>query len=394
MVQATFFASVAVAALKVTAAAAVPVFATVVVKVVVPQPVVVGAVVPLSPQFARFKTTLSFTASGCVTLNAREIELAVLCLGVAIVRPSLVTAATAVAVEDAIVVATGFVAPATVAEILRVARLTPWGPGATVAVARLVVIVHVADAESSVAVATLKVMAAVERPEFATVVVKVVVPQPEVVGAAVPVSAQFGSVTVTLSLMARGTLSLNAVATVDFAPAIGVPTVATVAENTGTVVCVEVANAAAATLPDLAVIAIVRVARSAAWAAGATVMPLAITMEHAVVAASVVVVTVNVRVAATWPEFAFATVNSVLPQPVYRRLAEVRVEPKAKVGRTTVTLSSSTRAAPEVNATVTEEATPARGVVIVKVFAVRAASATAARSTSAMQLRSTIILAN
>merc|ERR1712202_52349 len=113
---------------------------------------------------------------------------------------------------------------------------------------------------ASVAVATLKVTAAAAWPLFATVVVKVEVPQPVLVGAAVPVSAQVGRVITILSLTASAPLSLKAVATVVVLERTGLAMVIERAENAGTAVAVEVVNAVAgASMASAMVAAIVRV---------------------------------------------------------------------------------------------------------------------------------------
>ena len=64
-------------------------------------------------------------------------------------------------------------------------------------------------------------MAALAVPLFATLVVNVVVPQSDVVGAALPVRTHDGSVITMLSATASATLSLKETATVVLAPAVG-----------------------------------------------------------------------------------------------------------------------------------------------------------------------------
>jgi hypothetical protein len=81
------------------------------------------------------------------------------------------------------------------------------------------------------AVPALNVMAAAACPLFATVVVKVVVPQPVLVGAAVPTRAQLGRVSTILSLTLRVADILKLNATVVCEPATGVANESEVCEN-------------------------------------------------------------------------------------------------------------------------------------------------------------------
>ena len=120
MVQAVFAAMAAVAALNVMAAAAWPVFATVVVKVVVPQPVFRGASVPVSAHEGSVITSLSLTASA--TERRKEMATVVLVAGVGVETtmdvPEKAGAAACIAVDDAIDVAGTFDPAATVAAIV------------------------------------------------------------------------------------------------------------------------------------------------------------------------------------------------------------------------------------------------------------------------------------
>jgi hypothetical protein len=84
------------------------------------------------------------------------------------------------------------------------------------------------------AAAALNVMAASSVSLFATMVVKVVVPQPVLVGAAVPARVQLGSVSTILSLTARVAFSLKDAAMVVLEPATGVANTSEVPENAAT----------------------------------------------------------------------------------------------------------------------------------------------------------------
>lgn len=107
--------------------------------------------------------------------------------------------AAVVAVEVAMVVLAMLAPAAIVADSVRVARFAACAVDGVVApVAQVRVQLWVVCLlTSSVAVATMKFTTACAVPDIRVVVVKVVVPQPEVVGAAVPVTPQLGKVMVT-----------------------------------------------------------------------------------------------------------------------------------------------------------------------------------------------------
>lgn len=137
-------------------------------------------------------------------------EEAVFCVFSAIVKlvvPSDIVPA--VAVEVVIGRGGTSVAADMIAEIVRVSRFAGWGFAATLVVAEFVMMVHCTSA-CKATVATLNVAAALALPEAAVLRVQVVVPQPVVVGAAVPARVQPGRVTTILSSMASTVVSLKA----------------------------------------------------------------------------------------------------------------------------------------------------------------------------------------
>jgi hypothetical protein len=138
-----------------------------------------------------------------------------------------------------------------------------------------VVMVHAVFAAMA-AVAAVYVMAAVAWPLFATLVVKVVVPQPVFVGASVPVSVHEGSVITILSLTPSATLRLKETATVVFVAGAGVASTIDVPENAeAAAVAVDDAMEVADTDPAANVPPIVYPAKLAATAAAGDVAMLA-----------------------------------------------------------------------------------------------------------------------
>lgn len=348
-------------AVKVTAAVTSPLLETAVVKVVVPHPAfMLGALLPATVQYGRVTTTLSPRARFCDTLKATSREVVEPWVAVPTSKVAVGKERSVVAVGVGIVVWTAsayWSAACWDVAILYPSYEEVRAVASTLVVWLLVVMVHAVLA-ASVAVATVKVTAAASAPELPTAVVKLVEPQPSVVGAqpvAVvgaqrPESVQRGRVTITLSPTARGELHLNAVATVVALPVIGVAITMLISEKVETAPTITPEFISPVTSSDLASFAsTVRPGALTTEILLGTVMPVGILTVQSTWP-SVAVFAVKVRLADDVPEPAATTPNSVpVPHPMYRRLAEVRAAPKTNSGRTRTKLSSSSMSTSSLN---------------------------------------------
>ena len=207
----------------------------------------------------------------------------------------------------------------------------------------------------SVAVAAVKVTAALAVPPFASATVNVVVPHPLTARPPTVLRPNVGSVSAMESLTFSGTFNANVYEIDDGASVTAVMTVddgvfRTVSSlcfnaGVGAATAVELGIATAATFVAVAsVTAAVRVFRFAfcapalvvARVAALVLTPVAIVTMHCVLAASVAVAAVNVTVAVAVPELVPATVNVVVPHPLVVGVTKV---PSVNVGSTNATLS-------------------------------------------------------
>jgi hypothetical protein len=114
--------SKALATVNVTAASFCPLFATAAVKVLVPQPLSVGAVVPVSVHMGSTTVIVSSWARALEHRNVKVTVLGAPAMGLLTTSDVPEKAATVVAVEVVIPMAEGLVAAAIVAAMVRVAR--------------------------------------------------------------------------------------------------------------------------------------------------------------------------------------------------------------------------------------------------------------------------------
>jgi len=186
-----------------------------------------------------------------------------------------------------------------------------------VAVAAALVSVHAVVAARA-SVATVKITAALFCPVSATVVVKVLLPQPLLEGLSVPETVKPGRVTVNLSPTARMLLTeKTAVKVVDW-PQFWLEKTRDEAVIAPATMAGEVAIAVVGAFVAAAIVAAtVRVLEFAACTAAArpVVMSALVVMVQVVAAASVAVATVNVTAALSVPLFATEAVNVLLAHP-------------------------------------------------------------------------------
>jgi hypothetical protein len=311
IVQVVPAASVAEATEKVTAALAVPLSATAAVNVLVQHPVLVGALPAASVHVGNTATTVSPTARALEHWKVSTTELAAPAMEFVTTNDVPENAATAVAVDVAIALVVGFMAPATVPPIVRVAAFATCSAGATpVVMSAFVVIVHVV-ATGSAAVATVNTTCAVCDTLFMIETVKVVVPQPDRLGSLPAVSVHVGSVKTIVSPCASVLEHWNVSTTALAAPAMGLWTTKDVPEKVAAAVAVDAVIAVVTGLMAAAIVApIVRVARFAACAAGATpIIWPSVVIVHAVAAGSPAIATVSATAAVLCPLFATAAVK-------------------------------------------------------------------------------------
>jgi hypothetical protein len=203
----TSVAKVAVAAVSVTFAVAVPEFAATTVNVVVPHPLFTGVAKEVNLKVGRTNATLSLTFSGAFNLNLYVIDDAFHVTGFAIVNTLFVTAGVTTSVDVVIAVAAIFVAPTSTTAAVLVFRLAACAV-AGVVIPLAIFTVHCARAPIN-AVAAVNVTAAVAAPEFEAAAVKVVDPQPLIVGVAKLPRTKFGSTIVITSPTARTAFNAN-----------------------------------------------------------------------------------------------------------------------------------------------------------------------------------------
>jgi hypothetical protein len=228
-------------------------------------------------------------------------------------------------------------------------------------------IVHAVFA-ANVAVATVNTTFAATWPEEPTTVVKVLVPQPTVVGAAVPESVQLGSVSVIASLTASAALHLKAKATVEAAPARGLAMANDAPEKAGASIAVEMGIGIAAKLPLAAIRATVRVLKLAFCAAVAHVAPDAHVNEQTVLAARVAAFAVKTTLAQSSPDEKTMVEKVVVLHPdVLGAVVPESVHP----GKTIVIVSPMAMLPGATKLYVTDVAEPRMGVAMTRVLSAR-----------------------
>jgi len=299
------------AAMKTTFAPTVPEPATAVVKVVSPQPVVVGAVVPVTFQERSTMVTLSPAYICFVSPNVKAIEVGVLVYGLAIASPCTNAGVTFVEVTKEVA---GKFPVATVAAMVRSARFATLylftshsdgeaPPAHAIAPADHVNVHNVAAVR--VAHPAVKVTAALVLPLLETAALKVVVPHPTEVGAVEFSRVQYGRVTTTLSPTARFCDIRKAILSAVAEPWVGVrmSNWEAVKERSVVAFVVIVSGGAGAYCDAAIVAAILRPFKLAFCAAAAVVVVIASdVIVHIVFAAKVAVATVKTTFAPSVPE--------------------------------------------------------------------------------------------
>jgi hypothetical protein len=203
----TSVARVAVAAVSVTFAVAVPEFAAATVNVVVPHPLVTGVANEISVKSGNTNATLSLAFSGAFNLNLYVIDDDAHVTGFAIVSTLFVGAGATTAVDMLIGVATTFADAANATAMVRVFKSATCVTA--LVVTPLATVTEHCVRVGNVAVAAVNVKVAVAVPEFAEAIVNVVDEQPSVVGDARDAKVKCGNSMTNLSLVATAALTAN-----------------------------------------------------------------------------------------------------------------------------------------------------------------------------------------
>jgi hypothetical protein len=198
---------VAVAAVKVIVAVEVPELLTAPVNEVDPQPLVVGVDKEVRGKSGNTSKIVSAGVTSALDVNRNVIDVAVNVTGSSIVNTLFVTAEATTSVDVVIAVAAIFVAPTSTTAAVLVFRLAACAV-AGVVIPLAIFTVHCARAPIN-AVAAVNVTAAVAAPEFEAAAVKVVDPQPLIVGVAKLPRTKFGSTIVITSPTARTAFNAN-----------------------------------------------------------------------------------------------------------------------------------------------------------------------------------------
>jgi hypothetical protein len=188
-----------VATMKVTAASADMLFATVAANVLLPHPCLVGAVPAASLHSGSTTTIVSPCARGAEHWNVTTTALAAPAMGLLTTSDVPENAATAVAVDVVIGTGNGLMAAAIVAPMVRVFKFADCAAEATPVVISAFVVMVQTVAAASVAVATVNNISALVSALFTTAAVNVLLPQPCLVGAVPEVSVHSGSITAIVS---------------------------------------------------------------------------------------------------------------------------------------------------------------------------------------------------
>jgi hypothetical protein len=217
----TFASMVAVAAVNVILAVAIPVFAPAALKVVVPHPLDTRTVGdPVRVNIGNTNTTESVPdARGVFNVNVNEMDDGVAGMGLAMTKMLCVTAVVATTDEASKATATTLSEAAKVAATVRDASFKPCGTELVVTpVATL--IIHCVRG-TNVAVAAVNVRVAVALPELAPAAVKLVVPHPVSTGVARVPKTNWGKSMARVSPTASGAFNAKKKRTADVAVVTG-----------------------------------------------------------------------------------------------------------------------------------------------------------------------------
>jgi hypothetical protein len=226
-----FIGRVAVAAVRVNVAVAVPELAAEAVNVVELHPLVEGVARDERVKSGNFREIVSDAARGAFSANRKETDEAADVAAVAIVRTLVESTGAESAVDVVIADAAMFDAPANVTAAVRVLRLALCA-AVLVVIPDAIITTHSAP-ELREAVAAVNVTVAVAVPELLFEAVNVVEPQPLVVGVARVAKAKLGSTKEIVSPVLSSTSNANMKEIDDAADVIGFAMVRALCVNEG-----------------------------------------------------------------------------------------------------------------------------------------------------------------
>ena len=316
MVQSVLATIMLSAALNTNVALEEPEEDAVAVKVVVPHPLMPGERELASVKSGSATLIVSDTLNATLRANKRETAELAAVTAFVIINLLFVMLGVGGRMADDVVIGTAVMSLATVktADMVRVAISA--GCAYALLVTPVATVILHREFSGSFCEAAVKVIAAVDVPEFDRATLNVVVPHPVVVGDARLEREKSGSVITNSSFISNPALVVNVNVIGVAVEGVGLPTLSSLSVNTGTTMAVDSEMAIAPmSVPVARVIATVRMLRSATWGVALVVTPVAMETVHWFPSSTDPEVKVNKSVASTAPLECDATDMPAVSQP-------------------------------------------------------------------------------